>query len=131
MANIKIAQEWLDSADEDFEFASAILDDNDKFYSKICFHLQQTGEKYLKAYIVAYDLGLKKIHNLRTLMEICAKKNRLFKDLIEDCIFLNAFYIDTRYPAFYPVGTTRQEAEKAKEAAKRIGDFVKVKLHTI
>lgn len=128
MADIKIVKEWITFADEDFEFASIILDDKDKFYSKICFHLQQAGEKYIKAYIVGFDLGLKKIHNLRTLMEICAKKDNSFEELREDCIFLNAFYIDTRYPAFYPVGATKDDAEKARQAAKRIGNFVKEKL---
>lgn len=37
-------------------------------------------------------------------------------------------YVDTRYPAVWPVGKTREEAEKAKAAAQEIGNFVKKKL---
>lgn len=128
MADIQIIKEWLAEADEDFEFASASLSEQDRFFSRICFHFQQAAEKYLKAFIIANELGLKKIHNLRILLDTCRKKDKKFQELKEACLFLNAFYIDTRYPAFWPVGRRREDAEKAKEAAQRIGDFVKEKV---
>jgi len=128
MVDKQIIKEWLNEADEDFNFASVSLKEQDRFFSRICFHFQQAAEKYLKAFIVAKELGLKKIHNLRILLEICQKKDKEFKKLKESCLFLNAFYIDTRYPAFWPIGRTRAEAEKAKESAQKIGNFVKEKL---
>ena len=128
MVDNKIIKEWLAEAEEDFSFASINLREKDRFFSRICFFFQQAAEKYLKAFIVAHELGLKKIHNLRILLDICKKEEKEFEKLRKDCIFLNAFYIDTRYPAFWPVGRTRGEAEKAKEATQRIGDFVKKKL---
>jgi len=128
MVDKQIIKEWLAEADEDFNFASVSLKEHDRFYSRICFHFQQAAEKYLKAFIIANELGLKKIHNLRILLETCQKKDKEFQKLKESCLFLNAFYIDTRYPAFWPVGKTRTEAEKAKKAAQKIGNFVKEKL---
>ena len=128
MADIKIATEWIEQADEDFLFALSNLEEQDKFYAKICFHFQQAGEKYLKAFIILHDLPFKKIHNLVLLLEICSKKDDSFNELLEETKVLNVFYIDTRYPAFWPIGTTREEAEKAKEAAEKIGKFVKGKI---
>ena len=71
---------------------------------------------------------MKKIHNLHILLEMCESVDEKFKKLKENCLFLNAFYIDTRYPAFWPVGKSRKEADKAQKLAKEIGDFVKKKI---
>lgn len=60
--------------------------------------------------------------------DICENKEKGFSILREACRFLNDFYVDTRYPAFWPVGRTKEEAEKAKKAAEEIKDFVKKKL---
>ncbi len=128
MANAKIVKEWLFEADEDFEFGAINLREQDKFYSRICFFFQQAAEKYLKAYIVANNLPFKKIHDLTKLLKICMQKDNSFDDLKEEAIFLTDFYIDTRYPAIWPVGRKREEAEKAEEFARQIGDFVKGKL---
>lgn len=128
MADKKVVKEWLNSADEDFEFASVNLEEGDRFFSRICFHFQQAGEKYLKAFIVANDLPFKKIHDLTQLIEICKKKDEFFETLQNEAKFLTDLYIDTRYPAFWPIGQTREEAEKAKASAKQIGDFIKEKL---
>jgi HEPN domain-containing protein len=78
MANIKIVKEWLKEAEEDFNFAALSLKEQDKFFSRICFHFQQAGEKYLKAFIVAYDLQFEKIHDLTKLLKICQKKEKIF-----------------------------------------------------
>ena len=128
MAKIEIVKEWLDHADEDFKFASVNLSEHDRFFSRICFHFQQAGEKYLKAFIVAHDLPFRKIHDLSHLLKICQKKDESFQDLIEEAEFLTDYYINTRYPVFWPIGETRKEAEKAKQSAKKIGDFVKEKI---
>jgi len=128
MADIKIVKEWLFEADEDFDFASVGLANQDRFFSRICFLFQQAAEKYLKAFIVANNLPFKKIHDLPQLLKICRQKEESFKMLLEETKFLTDFYIDTRYPAFWPVGRTRKEAENAQKAAKTIGDFVKEKI---
>jgi len=128
MADIRIVKEWLVEADEDFNFASINLEERDRFFARICFHFQQAAEKYLKAYIVAYDLSFKKIHDLTKLLKICQQKDNAFKILSQDTQFLTDFYVDTRYPAVWPVGRTKKEAERAKEAALRVGDFVREKI---
>lgn len=133
MANIPDSpnpKAWLDFADEDFSFASTGLGDpQTHFFPQICFFFQQAAEKYLKAYIIASKLEFKKIHELPTLLQICAKDDFSFNNLQEECNFLTEFYFEARYPVHLPPSNiTRKMAEKAKESAKKIGDFVKEKL---
>lgn len=126
MIDKKIIKEWLNKAEEDFGFASRNLADKDNtFYAQISFHFQQAAEKYLKTYIVAYELEFKKIHDLPELLRICQDYNDSFAELQEDCEFLTDFYIDTRYPVHWPAEVSREEAKKALKAAEHIGSFIK------
>ena len=123
---MEIVKRWLGKADEDFGFASTYLNDvHTSYFNQICFHFQQAAEKYLKSYVVAKGLKFEKVHNLKLLLELCAKDYREFKNLMEECLFLNSFYIEPRYPVDIPFETDKSDAMKAKESAKRIGDFVK------
>lgn len=121
---------WLDFADEDLGFATTGLNDQQThFFPQICFHFQQAAEKYLKAYIIARRLEFKKIHELPTLLQTCERDNSDFRILKRDCDFLTEFYFEARYPADLPPSNiTREMAERAKESAQRIGDFVKKKI---
>lgn len=125
MADPKIVGEWLNKADEDFNFADANLSEGSNFYAQICFHFHQSAEKYLKAFIIAYDLEFEKIHNLINLLKICNEKEPALYTLLEHCEFLNVFYIDTRYPVHWPTNYTRERAIKAKDAAKNIAEGIK------
>jgi len=49
MPQSEIIKEWLNRADDDFQFASSNLKDRDKFFGQICFHFHQSAEKYFKA----------------------------------------------------------------------------------
>ncbi|MBU0700630.1 HEPN domain-containing protein [bacterium] len=129
MVDKTLIQEWLNKADEDFGFALRNLDDEgNTFYAQICFHFQQSAEKYLKAYIVAYELPFKKIHELSELLRICQEHDDSFSKFQEECDFLTDFYIDTRYPVHWPTYYTQEEAMKSQESANRIGCFVKTRI---
>ena len=71
MADPRLVNEWLEKAEEDFEFANSIIDDS-TFYAQICFHFHQAAEKYLKTYIIACGLEFKKIHDLLVLLKSCS-----------------------------------------------------------
>ena len=98
MADQKIVDQWLSKAEEDFGYASSSLEESLEFYAQICYHFHQAAEKYLKAYIIKYDLEFKRIHDLLELLDICSKHGTKLHDIKEACIFLNRFYISTRYP---------------------------------
>jgi HEPN domain-containing protein len=125
MADPSIVREWLSKADEDFNFAKINLEEDNKFYSQICFHFQQAAEKYLKTYIAAYDLEFEKIHNLTALLKICGKKDASLLSLMEQCELLNAAYIDTRYPVHWPTDYSKEKTQKMQEAASKVAYTVK------
>ncbi|MBI4686153.1 MAG: HEPN domain-containing protein [Nitrospirae bacterium] len=125
MADSKVVREWLTKADDDFNFARINLEEDNKFYSQICFHFQQSAEKYLKAYISAYDLEFEKIHNLVALLKICGKRDVSLLSLMEQCELLNTAYIDTRYPVHWPTDYSKEKAQKMRDAAGKIAQTVK------
>ncbi|MDI6641972.1 MAG: HEPN domain-containing protein, partial [Elusimicrobiota bacterium] len=97
MADKEIITKWLKKADDDFDFAVSIMK-NGTFFSHICFHFQQSAEKYLKAFIICNDLEFRRIHNLVELLEICKRADISFEELRWECKFLTPLYIDSRYP---------------------------------
>jgi HEPN domain-containing protein len=130
MAEERLIREWLEKAEEDFEFALSVIDQS-SFYAQICFHFHQAAEKYLKTLIIALELEFRKIHDLPVLLQSCLGKKPELESLIEGCRFLNAFYIDTRYPVHWPTRYTKEEAFKAKTATTNIRDAVKKALKSI
>lgn len=126
MVDKEIVLEWLAKADEDYQFALRNLkDDSTSFYGLICFHFQQSAEKYLKAYIVANELEFVKTHDLISLASICEAHNPSFSVIKEQCKFLNVFYIEPRYPVPWSRDVTADIVERANQAASEIGKFVK------
>lgn len=77
MAEQKEVNKWLEKAWSDYSFSSSVLPDT-SFYAQVCFFFQQSAEKYLKAYIIKYDLEFKKIHDLASLLDICRKHEPTF-----------------------------------------------------
>jgi HEPN domain-containing protein len=120
MADPIIVREWLVKADEDLKFAGSNIQEGNNYYAQICFHFHQASEKFLKAYIVAYDLEFEKTHNLIKLLSICSLKNPAIISLNEECERLNTAYIDTRYPVHWPVDYTRDKALNMKKDAEKI-----------
>jgi HEPN domain-containing protein len=124
MADPVIVKEWLEKAGEDFNFAAANLREGSSFYAQLCFHFQQSAEKYLKAYIIARGLPFDRVHDLVHLLKTCSAHEPAFNNLIDECIYLNAAYIETRYPVHWPTDYTKETAEQAHLAASRIADMV-------
>lgn len=128
MVETKMIQEWINKADEDFEFASINLKERKPFYAQICFHFHQAAEKYLKAYVVAHGLEFRKIHDLRVLLKTSLLQDPSLEELLESCEYLNAFYVEARYPVLWPTNYSYDETYKAYESANRIRSMIKDKL---
>jgi HEPN domain-containing protein len=128
MADPTIVREWLDKADEDFNFAKINLEERDNFYPQICFHFHQAAEKYLKSFVVAYDLEFEKSHSLMNLLVTCSSMDASLLSLMEECQRLNTAYIDTRYPVYWPTDYTKEKAAMFKSDAEKIARAIKAAL---
>ena len=45
----RAAREWARKAEDDYRLAAMIADGSEPFHDQLCFHCQQSAEKYLKA----------------------------------------------------------------------------------
>ena len=131
MVDSSVVKEWLDKAENDLLFAEANLRDEHEFYPQICFHFQQAAEKYLKASIIRYELGLAKVHDLTHLLKLCITHDSTLSCVTESCILLNSAYIETRYPVHWPTNYTRATAEEAHAALTEIPSAVMARINLV
>ncbi|MCD5390634.1 HEPN domain-containing protein [candidate division NPL-UPA2 bacterium] len=124
MQNEEVVKEWIEKAEQDFGFASTIIEHTD-YFAQICFHFQQAAERYLKAFIIANGLEFRPVHNLLELLGICKQKEPGIEEIEEACRYLNAFYIDTRYPVHWPTQYDRETAVKARDSTEELKECIR------
>ena len=118
-----LAEEWFKKARDDHKSAKVVLEEGG-YYGTTCFLAQQMAEKYLKGFLVYSAWKMAKIHDLVKLLNECKKISPVFQDLEDECILLNGYYIETRYPLDMPVDYSKKEAREALTAADNIGKFI-------
>lgn len=88
----------------------------------ICYHCQQSAEKYLKGYLVLRGKNPPKTHDLDELCKLCSETHDDFGRIADLCSDLTAYGVQTRYPA----GPTLEERDmsQALGGAQEIRDFI-------
>ena len=89
----------------------------------ICYHCQQSAEKYLKGYIALNGGDILRTHDLTILNKICRKYTETFKELEEDCIELVDYGVHVRYP--FHIDLEEYDMKKALESAHNIENFIR------
>ena len=123
----EIANEWLNKADSDLDYAEASFDEFDDFYSQMCILCHDAAEEYLKGYITSFGIKPERIHDLVTLLIKCKEvleNEDKFNVIEESARLLNRYYTPLKYPSHYPV-MNKEQAGEAIRAAKKIRDLVK------
>jgi HEPN domain-containing protein len=85
----------------------------------VCFHCQQSAEKYLKALLEEQGLGVPRTHNLEDLLARLLVAHPTLASLRRGCKFLIRFAVDARYPGFR---ATKRQTAAALRWAGRIRD---------
>jgi HEPN domain-containing protein len=62
--------EWLSLGDDDLRVAEHSLLLYPILREMICYHCEQAAEKYLKAYLLSYDIEPPRTHDLQTLCKL-------------------------------------------------------------
>lgn len=107
--------EWIQIAEKDWARVQVQLDADDPELAGFC--LQQSVEKYLKAYLLAQGWKLRKIHNLDALLTDAVAHDASLERFRTPCQKISAFYFAERYPNFPGVGFARQDVLEAREQA--------------
>lgn len=128
---IQYIKNWIQKAEHDFKAVTIILDskDEDKPYDTVCFHCQQSVEKYLKAYLVYLDVLFPKTHNISHLIEIGSEVDQKLRQLSKAEI-LTAYSVDTRYPDDFYM-PTKDEADEAYSIALVVKIYITSRLSPI
>jgi HEPN domain-containing protein len=64
----------------------------------VCFHCQQTAEKYLKALLEENGLKIPKIHDLEELCSLLLPTYQSLRSVRRGLAFLTRFAVEIRYP---------------------------------
>ncbi|MDY7030811.1 MAG: HEPN domain-containing protein, partial [Thermodesulfobacteriota bacterium] len=110
------------TSERELSFAEPITD-------TVCFHCQQTVEKYLKAFLVYHQIYFPKTHRIMDLLELCATKDSSFKVELENADNLTDYAVEIRYPDVW-LEPGIDDAKEAFEIAKKVKKLVlnKIKL---
>lgn len=122
MGNIEQAQEWQRFAAMDLNSAEYLINMYPVPLEIICYHCQQSAEKYLKGYLVLYGINPPKIHDLDELCKLCSKFSDTFKEIEDQCSDLTAYGIQPRYPMELVI--EEQDMRQALYSSKMIRDFI-------
>jgi HEPN domain-containing protein len=108
--------EWKKTARKDWHRVSVLLNDNDP--EGAAFFLQQTLEKYLKAFLLERGWKLRKIHDLDTLLDEAIQFDAGLEKFRELCERVTGYYYTERYPGLIPTELTSNDIESDKTAAQ-------------
>lgn len=126
MPDSKVVEEWVERAEGDYYDALQILRRRKhQNPPSVCFHCQQSTEKYLKAFLLKTRGGFQHTHKLEELNQQCAEEDGTFlmiHDLVEP---LTKYAISGRYP---DSSITMDEARQAVARLKQIRKFILPKL---
>lgn len=130
MKRTKYVDQWLEKADHDLEAARLLLE-AEHFTDTICFHIHQSVEKNLKAFLIANEVRPKRTHDLKELLEICIKFDSDFSGFMEDLDKISNYYIPTRYPIAEPIIYSIEETRESLDSATYFKTFILKKIDNI
>ena len=119
------SRDWFRQAERDLKQARWALKGG--FYEWACFSAQQAAEKAVKALLEALRREAWG-HSITRLLASLPQAFEVDRELMEKAMRLDKFYIQTRYPNGFPVGSpmdyyTEGEAKKAIEDAEALVSF--------
>lgn len=122
MDNKDIASEWFRIATIDFTSAEYLQNMHPIPVEIICYHCQQSAEKYLKGFLALQGEKIKKTHDLIRLNKSCQQYDKGFKIIENACLMLTDYAVNIRYP--FPLDVNKSDAIIALQNVKRISEFV-------
>ncbi|MBM3707814.1 MAG: HEPN domain-containing protein [Actinobacteria bacterium] len=122
MVNIEEAQKWQKLADMDLKTAEYLKNMKPLPIEIICYHCQQSAEKYLKGYLVFRGTAPPKMHDLDELCKLCSKYSIKFNSIADQCSDLTAYGVQPRYPT--ELILDEEDMCQALKSANEVKDFV-------
>jgi len=109
--------DWFKIAKKDWQRIKIMLKEEDA--EAAGYFLQQSLEKYLKAFLLEKGWKLKKIHELDTLLDEAVKYNPNLESFRDLCERVAGYYFIERYPALVEAGLSCEEIERDVTEAEK------------
>lgn len=117
---VSVADEWVRIARKDWRRAERNLKGRDP--EAAGFFLQQSLEKYLKAFLLKHNWKLRKIHELDALLDEASKLRPELETYRDLCERVSGYYMAERYPPLsdfeLSVADIRRDLKEAREFVK-------------
>jgi HEPN domain-containing protein len=94
----KKTAEWVKKAEEDHATAAKISRGKPPLHNSVCFHCQQSAEKYLKGLMEELGFSIPKTHNLEDLLNTLLPHHPSLRSLKRGLIILTSYAVEIRYP---------------------------------
>ena len=122
-----LVDEWITGAEHDLGMAELAIANKPEYKDLICFHCQQSAEKYLKAYLIRLDINFKKSHSLIYLLDLLAVGENVPDSLYGTAEILEDYSVEIRYPG-NGIELNQEDIHEAYQAALKIKGFIKEKI---
>jgi HEPN domain-containing protein len=106
----KMTAEWVRKAEADYQLAAKLARYKEPWHDQLCFHCQQSAEKYLKALLQEQGQPVPRTHNLLALRTSLLPSHSVLRRFRRGLEFLSRFAIGPRYPSY---DATRRQARAA------------------
>ena len=124
-----LARRWFQKAENDLLNVENNLKAERYASDTVCFHCQQTAEKYLKGFLAWHRVPFAKIHDLPELLKQVKQVAGADAERLSDRIFLlDPYSVSIRYPQEYEDEPDEQEVQEAVEAAYAVRAWVRSQL---
>ena len=119
----EISKEWYAYAERDLITANHLVKTLYPVPLEIvCYHCQQSSEKFLKGYIADQNKTIQKTHDLKLLVNECMQTKEEFKTIEQECARLTPYGVQSRYP--FAMEIEEEDMKKALNDANKIKAFV-------
>ena len=116
---------WVRKAEADRIGARRLAEIAEPVNDLICFHCQQSAEKYLKALVQELGLVVPRIHHLEKLLALVSTHDASLAKLRRTVAALNRYAVDFRYPG---EDATKRQAKAALRHAEKVRTVLRAKL---
>jgi len=120
----EVVGQWLARAEADLSVAERLLSEDDLYAWAVGFHAQQAAEKFLKAFLVQWQIEFPKTHDLAQVLALVGSKDRALAESLKETAALTPYGVEIRYPGEFPE-VTASDAQQALELASGVREAVR------
>ena len=124
MVDSKDPKRWIEYANMDLQTAEYLAQKmRPAPYEIICYHCQQSAEKYLKGFLIwRANVTPPYIHDLDELCKLCKEVNPNFSVVADICSELTEYGMQAKYPI--EMCAEKEDAQQALRNAKSLREFM-------